>query len=109
MIEQLALCGVGYLAIFFISTLNIVQVGQLLCIVGGAKVCGALKHQVLKIVSQTCGFVWVVTATRAHRDVGLNTRFFFVHRQIHGEPVFQCVDAALHYVSLHLFVGVGLS
>ena len=71
--------------------------------------CGALKHQVLKIVSQTCGFVWVVTATRAHRDVGLNTRFFFVHRQIHGEPVFQCVDAALHHVALHLFVGVGLS
>ena len=107
MVEQLALCGVGDEAIFLVAAFDVVEVGQLFLVVGGAELLCALEHEVLKVVGETRGLVRVVAASRAHGDVGLDARLLFVYRQIDGEAVFKCVDAALHHVTLYRLVVVG--
>ena len=60
MIELFAQFGVGHFAVLLVACLNVVEQWHFGCIVAGAELLCALKHQVLKIVCQTGGFGRVV-------------------------------------------------
>ena len=95
---------VGHLAILLIALLNLVEQWRLFLGIDSTKLAGALKHQVLQIVSQTCCLSRVVLRTCAHGDIGLNARFLFVHAEIHLQSVVKGIDARLRHITHHSFI-----
>ena len=100
-IGHAAFLGVGEGAVFLITRLDVVQERLLGGRVGGAELVGALKHQVLKVVSQASGLGGVVLRAGAHGDVGLDARLFVVDAQVDLQAVVERVDAGFAEVALH--------
>ncbi len=94
--------------IFLVSTLDVVQIRLFGSRIGDAELVGSLEHQVFQIVSQARGLGRIVLRAGADGDVGLNTRFLRVHRQVDLQPVVERVDTRLHQVSVHGLVLVVL-
>ncbi|CRH73021.1 Uncharacterised protein [Chlamydia trachomatis] len=90
----------------FIATLNLIEIGLLGTIVGGAKLLCAFKHEVFKIVGQTRGLGRVVAAAGAHGNHRLNAWLLLVDTQVNFQPIGQGVDARCRGVALHGGVGI---
>ena len=90
---------IGELTISLVALLNLCQQWGLSLWVVSTKLLGALKHQVLQIVSQSCGFGRVVLRTGTYGNISLNTWFLSVHTQVHLQSVIQCVHTGLHHVT----------
>ena len=75
----------------------------------GTELLGALKHQVLQIVSQSCCLSRVVLRTSTHGDISLNTGLFLIDRKEHLQAVVQRINAGLHHVTRDSSILVVLS
>ena len=104
MISLLASLRIGQLAISLVAFLNLLQIRSLSLRVGHTEVIRTLEHQMLQVVSQTCGLCRVVLGTRTHSDIRLDTRFFLVDAEINLQSVLQRVDTGLGHIALHLFI-----
>ena len=94
-----ACLGVGQFAILLVAACDIVKIRLLSSRVGGTEQLGALEHQMLQIMGQTCCLGRVVARTSAHSYISLNAGLLVVHRQINLQSVVECVDAGLHHIA----------
>ena len=107
-IPNLALCRVCHVAILFVKFLNLLQIRAFCLVVGSTKLIRSFKHNVFKVVCQACCFSRVVAATRTHGNVSLNAWLLFIYTDVDFQPVVEGVDACLHRVVGHAFVGTCL-
>ena len=98
MIGLLTGLGVGQLPISLVTLLNFSEQGGLCLWVVRTKLLRTLEHQVLQVVSQTCGLRWVVLRTCTHSDIRLDPRLLLIHREIHLQPIIQGIYPRLHHI-----------
>ncbi len=101
MVSLLASSLVGETAVSLEAVLDGIEQRGLSRHVATTEMGSALEHQVLKVMSQSCGLSGVVARSRANRDVGLQTGFLLVDGEIHLQSVAKRIDASLHRVARH--------
>ena len=104
MISLLTGFWIGQLTISLIALLNLIQQRSLSSSVVRTKLLGALKHQVLQVVSQACCLCRIVLTTGTHSYIGLNTWFLRIDGEIYSQSVVKGVDTCLHHIPLNGFI-----
>ena len=90
---------IGLVALFDVSQQRSLSLG-----IVRSELDGALEHQVLQIMGQTCRLCRVVLRTGPHGDIRLNPRPLLIHRQIHLQSVVQRIDPRLHQIPRNLSI-----
>ena len=104
MISLLTLLRISHQAIFLITLLYLVEQRSLSLRVIRAKQLRTLKHQVLKIVSQTCCLCRIILRTSTYCDVSLYTWLLRISREIHLQTIVEGVDPRLHHVTWYSLI-----
>ena len=99
MIQSHPLLGVDLGPIFLEKASDLLKHGLLGLIIRGSETLGALEHQVLKVMGQTCGLMRVVLASNSNRDVSLKARSLLINSHIHLEPIVQGIYFRIHRIA----------
>ena len=83
------------------TVLDGVEQGCLCRDIAGTKMGGAFEHQVLKVVSQSCGLRRVIARSGLHGDVSLQPWCLMIDTHVDLQPVGKGIDACVHRVSRH--------
>ena len=88
-------------AIGLITQFDLCQKRSLRLSIVSTELFGALKHQVLQVMSQSCCLCGVILRTCTYSDIRLNPRLLVIHREIHLQPIVQGIYPRLHHIPRH--------
>ena len=96
--------GSVYFEMFFYS----IKKRSFFIYVRSAELAGSLEHQMFQVMGKSRGFRRIIPASCTYGNVGLNTWFLVVDRQIDFQPVVQSIDTGIHQIAFHSLILVFL-